>query len=326
LINPTSTITYNYEDSIWKDKLTKYDGKSITYDDIGNPLTYDGWNYTWDGGRQLKNMTKGTTVLDYKYNDEGIRTSKMVNGVETKYTLIDGRITSQTTNGNAIYFRYDGNNELVSLNYNDNEYFYIKNVQGDIIGIVDEDGNLVVEYTYDAWGKLLTTTGSLASTVGAINPFRYRGYRYDTETGLLYVGSRYYDPEVGRFINADDTSVLSLTQGELLGANLFAYCNNNPVMNSDPSGYIKVKTSWWGLTLSFSGRETEGLLWALVAGSGASWLAAELGAPTIIGGLSFGVLAAILTTVTGIIGLINWKNHGKGFSIYRTWLGQCVLW
>ena len=94
-------------------------------------------------------------------------------------------------------------------------------------------GNTVVEYTYDAWGKVLSVTGTLASTVGQINPFRYRGYYYDTETGWYYLQTRYYDPEVGRFINAD--GYVSTGQG-IIGNNMFAYCGNNPVMHSDPSG------------------------------------------------------------------------------------------
>jgi len=106
-------------------------------------------------------------------------------------------------------------------------------LQGDIIRICDTSGNTVVQYTYDAWGKLLSTTGTLASTVGQKNPFRYRGYYFDTETGLYYLQTRYYDPIVGRFINADGYVGAN---GGILGYNLFAYCNNNPVMGSDPAG------------------------------------------------------------------------------------------
>ena len=108
------------------------------------------------------------------------------------------------------------------------------NLQGDVIGIYDGNGNVVVEYTYDSWGKLISITGSLASTIGIKNPLRYRGYYYDTETSLYYLQSRYYDPETCRFINADSL----LVAGDYLqGTNLFAYCLNNPVMYSDPSGY-----------------------------------------------------------------------------------------
>ena len=107
------------------------------------------------------------------------------------------------------------------------------NLQGDVVAILNSSGQVVVQYTYDAWGNPLSTTGSLASTIGTLNPIRYRGYVYDTETGLYYLQSRYYDPELGRFINAD--AFVSTGQG-LLGNNMFAYCGNNPVNYVDPSG------------------------------------------------------------------------------------------
>ena len=116
-------------------------------------------------------------------------------------------------------------------------------MQGDIVAILDANGNTVVEYTYDIWGELVSITGSLADTIGAINPLRYRGYYYDTETGLYYLQSRYYSPNLMRFISQDDVK-LSNDQGEPLGSNLYAYCLNNPVMNSDPTGcYCEVEAS-----------------------------------------------------------------------------------
>lgn len=117
--------------------------------------------------------------------------------------------------------------------YNGTSYFYLLNLQGDVIGIYDGNGDIVVQYTYDSWGKLISITGSLAETIGVKNPLRYRGYYYDTETGLYYLQSRYYDPETCRFINADSL----LVAGDYLqGTNMFAYCLNNPVMYVDPSG------------------------------------------------------------------------------------------
>lgn len=116
-------------------------------------------------------------------------------------------------------------------------------------GITDNNCNTVVEYNYDAWGKLLSTTGLMASTVGKINPFLYRGYYFDSETRLYYLNSRYYDAQTGRFLNADDTSILGATQEQLLSTNLFAYCDNNPVMNEDPTGYFYVSLSTVGKVL-----------------------------------------------------------------------------
>ncbi|MBE6958455.1 MAG: RHS repeat-associated core domain-containing protein [Ruminococcaceae bacterium] len=120
------------------------------------------------------------------------------------------------------------------MTYYDETYYYITNLQGDVIGIADSTGALVVRYSYDAWGKLLSITGSMADTLGVQNPLRYRGYVYDQETGLYYLQSRYYDPEIGRFINAD--ALIATSQG-LLGNNIFAYCNNNPVIFEDTSGH-----------------------------------------------------------------------------------------
>ncbi|MBS5784579.1 MAG: RHS repeat-associated core domain-containing protein [Clostridium sp.] len=110
----------------------------------------------------------------------------------------------------------------------------MKNAQNDVTGIVDSDLNVVVEYSYDAWGRLIDTTGSEANFIGKLNPFLYRGYYYDAETGLYYLGGRYYDPVTGRFLNAD--GVIG-AEGSLFGSNLFTYCKNNPVVLSDPNGY-----------------------------------------------------------------------------------------
>ena len=179
-----STINYSYEDSNWKDKLTSYNGKAITYDEIGNPITYDGYTFTWEMGRQLKSLSGNGKTISYKYNDNGIRTEKTVNGVTTKYILNGDNVIYEDNGTDKIHYSYGGNG-LVSLNFNGNEYYYKKNIQGDIIGLIDNYGNRVVKYSYDTWGKLISIEGSLKDTVGVKNPYRYRGYRYDTETGRM---------------------------------------------------------------------------------------------------------------------------------------------
>lgn len=235
-----STKSYTYGDTNWKDKLTAYDGKAITYDAIGNPLTYDGNTYSWEAGRRLKGITGNNNNISYKYNDSGIRTEKIVNGVKTSYTLSGDEVILETTGNEKIHYTYDSSNNLVSMNISgssdstiNGEYYYIKNIQGDIIGLVDKTGKEVVTYTYDTWGNLISIEGTLKDTVGVKNPYRYRGYRYDTEIGLYYLNARYYNPELGRFINADGYVGES---GTLLSANMFVYCINNPANLYDPTG------------------------------------------------------------------------------------------
>ena len=219
----------------FKDKLTSYNGSTITYDEIGNPISDGTWSYTWTQGRKLQQISKSGTTASYKYNSDGIRTEKTVNGVTTVYNVVGGQVTwEKTGSNNPIYYLYDASGELWGLKYTDNSmYFYVRNAQGDITKIVNKDGTEVVAYAYDAWGNLMSTTGSLASTLGVANPYRYRGYRVDNETGLYYLGSRYYNPVTLRYLNAD--GVVG-ADGDLLGSNMFAYCKNNPVMMVDPSG------------------------------------------------------------------------------------------
>ena len=133
-----------------------------------------------------------------------------------------------------MWFLYDSDGTKIGFTYNGQNYYYLKNAQGDITGIVDKNCNTVVEYTYDAWGKLLNMTDSSGDAqIGQKNPFLYRGYYYDSETGLYYLNSRYYDPQTGRFLNAD---FLLNTSSDLTSKNLFSYCGNNPVSRIDPDG------------------------------------------------------------------------------------------
>jgi len=239
-VNSTLTIAYAYTDSNWKDKLTSYDGKDITYDNIGNPTKYNGWAFTWEQGRQLSGMSKTGMDVSFKYNDSGIRTQKTVNGVTTNYYLDGDKVTYEDNGTDKIYYTYDSTGSLVSMNLNGAEYYYIRNAQGDIIGLFDKSGTTVASYTYDSWGKLISIKDSSGAditnstdSVGHKNQYRYRGYRYDTETGLYYLQSRYYNPEWGRFINCDDDGG---EMGTLLSHNMFLYCFNNPVNMTDEDG------------------------------------------------------------------------------------------
>ena len=231
---PLETVTYTYGDANWRDKLTAVNGSTICYDAIGNPLNDGTWTYTWQNGRQLQKMQKAGVTVEFVYNADGLRVQKTVNGVATKYTLHGKNVVHMTSGTDELHFFYDAQNRPTVVVYNGVPYAYVKSLQGDIVAILDENGNMVVSYGYDAWGAPLWCTGELAETLGKVQPFRYRGYVFDEETGLYYLRSRYYNAERCRFVNAD-----SVLLNGLLGSNQQAYCCNNPVMHSDNSGYGK---------------------------------------------------------------------------------------
>ena len=231
--NPLETVTYTYGDANWRDKLTAVNGSTIRYDAIGNPLNDGTWTYTWQNGRQLQKMQKSGVTAEFVYNADGLRVQKTVNGVATKYTLHGKNIVHMTSGTDELHFFYDAQNRPAVVVYNGMAYAYVKNLQGDIVAILDENGNAVVSYGYDAWGAPLWCTGELAETLGKVQPFRYRGYVFDEETGLYYLRSRYYNPQWGRFANADAL----IGAGKLLSHNLFAYCSNCSVCYTDASGF-----------------------------------------------------------------------------------------
>ena len=289
------TIPYGYGDASWSDLLTSIGGQSLTADEIGNLLSDGTWTYTWQHGRQLAGMSKSGTSIAYGYDSDGRRITKTVNGTTYNYHYLGDQLVELTWGGNKLHFTYDSTGPL-SVNYNGTEYFYVKNAQGDVTGLVTTSGTRVVTYTYDAWGNPLSTTGSLATTLGSANPLRYRGYVYDTETGFYYVSSRYYDPEIGRFINADDIDYLG-ADGSPLSYNLFAYCLNNPVNRFDVNGNWSMP-NW--LKVTVGAVAIAGLAVATVCTGGAAAVicgAALSGA--IAGGASGAVMGAIGGGISG---------------------------
>ncbi|MBY6801068.1 DNRLRE domain-containing protein [Clostridium botulinum] len=258
LKNKTPELTYNYkyEDDNWKDKLTKIeivkDGKTttkeISSDNIGNFTKYDGYTFDWESGRQLKEIKGNGKNIEFEYNDEGMRTRKITDDEDIYYHVVDDKVTYEVIYNNdgeeeEIYYTYDGDDRLVSLNFKGQEYYYVRNAENDIIALTDNSGKVVVSYAYDSWGKLLGIEGELKDTLGVKNPYRYKGYRYDSETGLYYLKARYYNPELGRFISVD--AVVGKT-GEILSHNLFSYCANNPVNAIDEDGnrFEWIKSKW----------------------------------------------------------------------------------
>ena len=244
-VTATDTTTYTYGDSNWKDKLTAYGDTPITYDAIGNPLTYRGYTLTWQNGRQLASMKYGAINIGFTYDVDGLRTSKTIPnvGLEHKYYYVGNRLQYETLGGSsALWYFYDADGNPSGIRYKDNsgtvnDYYFVCNWRGDVIQIYNASGTLVGSYTYDAWGKVTeNATSADTQNITETNPIRYRGYYYDTETRLYYVNSRYYDPAVKRMLNADNDSLSTATPQGLTDKNYFAYCDNNPVVRVDSDG------------------------------------------------------------------------------------------
>ena len=298
-------VLYGYEAN--SDRLISYNGGAITYDEFGNPTGYRGNTLEWRYGKFLEKY--GSTTFAYDGYGRRIKKGNTVFTYDS-----EGNLVKQSDGTNTLEFIYDGNG-LCGVKCNNVNYLYRKNAQGDITHILDNDGMVVAKYVYDAWGNhaILDESGNdLASGVGVLNPFRYRSYYYDEETGLFYLTSRYYDPETGRFINADDVSYIN---PEIInGLNLYAYCGNNPVMNIDPNG-----NAWWHwllgigivlvaaaatvLTFGAAGIAVGGLAGAIIHGAAVGALiGAGVGAVggAIAGGIYSAVTGADFWTSVGI--------------------------
>ena len=207
---------------------------------------------------------------------------------------------------NLLIYIYDASGQPIGINYlkcvgntvTKEAYLLGTNIQGDITCIYDTAGNRVVTYTYDAWGKILSVTGTAANTIGRYNPFRYRGYYYDTETDLYYLNSRYYDPSVGRFLNADGIDFLGTDEG-LLSYNLFAYCLNDPVNRTDDSGNLSIK-NWIKIGV---GAIALGAAIALTVATGGGAAAVAIGVAKVVGSVALST-----ATSAGIGYLTNGKE------------------
>ena len=231
---------------------------SCATDSIGNRIDDGKFTYSWDHGRRLTGMTSVGKSLSFTYDAGGLRLSKQVqagNATENFVYYYSGDKLVHMSHGNdSIYIFYDGSGTPVSFIYNGITYYYLKNIQGDITGIVDAIGNQIVSYSYDAWGNPTGVSGSAAATIGKFNPIRYRGYVYDEETGLYYVQSRYYDPDTARWISPEpnvDTGSFDVGSG-FAAFNLFTYCANNPVVYKDSNGEC-VTIAIAGVTLGVKG-------------------------------------------------------------------------
>ena len=296
---------YNYSITI-KDQLISIQNattgniiKEFKYENSykGNPTTIvkDGvsQNLVWEG-RKLKQI--GNT--SFVYNEEGIRIKKAGSNFVENYTLEGNRIIKlhRDSEGGSydMYFNYDEQGELVGLSCEGKEYFYIRDITGNITKIVDEDGRCVVKYDYDAWGNFKKTI-YIDNYVSHSNPFVYKGYFFDSETGWYYLKSRYYDPSIRRFINADNYNYLD--SESLNGINLYSYCGNNPILGYDPEG----TWSWgkfWGVVAVVAIAAVA--IAVTVASCGAAAAGAGFLASCAVSSIGAYTLAATATTVATI--------------------------
>lgn len=227
-------------DSVVKDKLVKVGGKVVAYD-ANNPLvptSYDGNIYTFEGRRLVRIQNENKSIA-FEYNDQGLRIKKTVTesgtSTVTTYFYDDNKLVAEISPTHRLDFLYDENNKLYGFVLDKTTpYYYVRDVLENILGIIDKNGNFVVQYAYNAWGKIQSITGTLATTVGEHNPFRYKGYHFDSDTGMYYCHTRYYVPDWCRWLCADGVGWLD--PSSLFEQNLYCYCNNNPVCCIDPSG------------------------------------------------------------------------------------------
>ena len=365
-----NTIPYYYANNGMKDRLVNYNGNEIIYDAIGNPTKYGNNELVWEKGRQLKSFGN---IANYTYNANGIRIGKSVENIDTQYFLDGTRImaqkdkitiVTQDESGTAtetivetmMHFMY-GVDGIVGFTLTANDttknYFYKKNGQGDIIGILDNNLQLIAKYDYDAWGNQkisyldneifvdfndendYTNNNNNNLYIVLKNPFRYRSYYFDQETGLYYLNSRYYDPQIGRFINVDDISIIDEGKGILNGLNLFIYCNDNPVMLIDACG-----EAWWHWLIGAiivaatavavvvtAGGALAGVaaVTSVLAGGSAATLGATIAAGAFIGSVT---TFAAMGLIGGISGAVTWNNTGSftaGFNEFASY-GETAMW
>ena len=212
-------------------------------------------SFEWENGRILKKINTSDKSVQMSYDSNDMRTQKTVDGVKTNYYYDSNKNLIALVKGNdTLLFYYDSDGSATSFSYNGTMYFYVKNLQGDVVRIIDLSGTEVASYVYDAWGNIKDTKGE--PTIREINPIRYRGYVYDTETSLYYLQSRYYDPFTGRFLNADEISYMFMSDSAI-GSNAFSYCDNNSINAVDSDGFKSKKKHFdvyadfvsWGIDL-----------------------------------------------------------------------------
>ncbi len=330
---PTKTVTYSYQNG----RMSSFNGGSCVYDANGNPTTYRGKTLTWTRGRLLAthpSPSAPNVTWTFTYNADGIRVGKSAPGTTTTYGVDGERIVYEKTNGELKRYFYDESG-IAGFEYSGQKYVFRKNLQGDVVGICSSSGALIGEYVYDAWGNLLEepTNGVLLA-----NPFRYRGYYYDTSIGLYYLNSRYYDPETGRILNED---LVSYLEPETIGGiNLYAYCLNDPVNYIDPTGHLVLSlilaigmAAGVGAVIGVAGTFVGDLVSSAIAGEW-TWSSWETYLGNALGGAIGGALSMAFTPFIGafaggfssvLLGSATEKMTGKNTSSWGSILFDSFL-
>ena len=345
ITGPSVSKSFSYNDSgDWKDLLTSVTvngtTRSITYEEengvtIGNPLSYfNGTQYTlaWQNGRQLASLSGGGKSATYTYGADGIRTRKTVtdsNGTTTyQYTTQNGQIARQSWSaGGTAYqmdFIYDAAGRPLAMYYrskaagqtdfNGDSYYYETNQQGDVIGLYKITYNAttkalsatrVASYEYDAWGNVTYSTGTMAK----LNPLKYRGYYHDAESGFYYLQSRYYDPAIGRFVNADLPEYTALSATDIAESNLFTYCKNDPINRVDFDGNWSLP-NWAKIAIGAAAIAIGVIATAATGGAAAPVLVASLkiaATSAAVGAVS----GASISAVSHRVSTGSWKGAGE---------------
>lgn len=305
-------VDYKYSIESNKDLLLFYEDKAFSYDELGYPIVYKDVNLIWDRTR-LKSYDNVT----FTYKEDGKRLTKVKNNIITKYYYENDKLLVED-NGNLLLYKYDENG-VIGFKYESvGDYHYKKNIMGDVLSIMDNSNIEIVKYVYDAYGNHKTyvlnnneyvnieeevsysSEGLNNKLIAQVNPFRYRSYYYDNETGLYYVLNRYYDPQTARFISPD--SIEYLDSESFNGLNLYAYCLNNPVMNVDFNGRDSYKWYHWaflGVGLAYV---AAGIGILALAGKGILLASASLLNSTLIGAAKGALLGAGVGVFSGVIG------------------------
>ena len=289
----------NTEDCVFTEHLYEYDGDELVYYDgktccymakTGKPSIYKNNNVYWSG---VNVAEYGDNTFTYDACGRRLTKNNLVYTYDSNGKLI------RQSNGLEFFYDHTG---VAGMKYNGTTYIYRKDVQGNIIALLDSNGAVVVKYAYDAWGNVsvMDNNGTLLSDVnhiGNLNPFRYRGYYYDAETKLYFLKTRYYDPEVGRFITIDDISYID--PETINGLNLYAYCNN-PVSNVDPNG-----NKWWHWLIGA----------IIIIGLGVATALTGGAAGVILGSAFYGAITGAVSSavIGGVIGGISSVVSGDGF-------------